>query len=1306
MPDKDFSTQFRIWKNLQDRAAPALILTYQLIVLVGLAAIPLAAYFQASNWINSSGIIPRSDLSALQENYLRLISETHTTAGLSALAYLWIPYIVGWIYLGSSLWVYHLRRNDPAGRAFAIFSSAAAFSISGLVDQYLGQSLNWLWYFSIPLVGGALINLALVFPVENHQPRALPYLRWFSYLAVIPLTFATLLFPNQVTIFGITLTPLGFSLVYTGIGLLVIFITTLYWRMTSASPLIREQSRIFLVGFILSLIPLVSALIISIIQPGTKLSPLLLAPLGILPITSGFAIIRFRSQNSDDLLARVATYAVLTGLVALSYALIVAGASMIAGQTLPAAHPVFIALLVLFLAIALNPLRSWLQNRVDAALFRGKSVYQVKIQEFTRELTQTLVIEDILNKLRLYVQQAILPQPCHIFVYDPLRNQYYAAADHLGQITTDLVFSPGSGLVQALTAHGSAIFLAELSSNTERLHPESNRINLLEAQLFVPMPGQKQLVGWLALGPRQAGEPYTSRDISFLESLCDQAALAIERSQVISNLERRVREMDVLSRIAQGINITLEFDDILELIYAQTNLVIPLEDFRVTLYNTSRDSFYNAFYVEKDERISAQEGIPIQIGQGLETIVIRSQKAITTEDYERECRRRGVIPNANSIHAWVSVPLNAGATTIGAISLGSRDPTAVFSEQQIDLIQAIADHAAGAIVKANLLAETEKRARELATLNEITRGLTSTLEVKPLLASILNNATQIITCEAGSLLLLDENTDELVFEVTAGPVAENLVGKRLQPGVGLVGKVVELNQPMITNNAKDSHHWSKVEDQQTGFITRDILAAPMIVKGKTIGVIEVINKQDGSPFSQSDLELLSTFSSQAAIAIENARLYTQTDDALNARLAEMSVMQRIDRELNASLDVERTMRLALDWSIGETHSDAGIIGFIDDGDVAPFLRVIAAKGYSPTAHPIQAAEKTDGGKNGFERIELPIVSQAIKGGKPQRNTHPSKTVELGMSSNPDTYIPDIMSQVAIPIRRKSDVIGMVVLESKRAENYSDESLTFLTRLCDHAAIAISNGLLFADLQTANIAKSEFVSLVSHELKTPMTSIRGYTDLLAQGTVGPINEIQSNFLNTIRSNVNRMANLVSDLADVSRIEAGRIRLEFGEVTIANVVTEVSTSVQAQLETKEHGLDLSIPDDLPPVWGDYNRLIQIMNNLVSNAIKYTPQTGHITIQAVESDNLWDDHGAPKVVHITIQDDGYGISIEDQEKIFQKFFRSGDQSVRDQPGTGLGLNITRHLVEMQGGKIWFESNYGKGSTFHITIPVAVIV
>jgi signal transduction histidine kinase len=277
------------------------------------------------------------------------------------------------------------------------------------------------------------------------------------------------------------------------------------------------------------------------------------------------------------------------------------------------------------------------------------------------------------------------------------------------------------------------------------------------------------------------------------------------------------------------------------------------------------------------------------------------------------------------------------------------------------------------------------------------------------------------------------------------------------------------------------------------------------------------------------------------------------------------------------------------------------------------------------------------------------------------------------------------------------------LESQEEENFTEDAVTFLTRLSDHAAIAISNALLYADLQTANIAKSEFVSLVSHELKTPMTSIRGYTDLLAQESVGPVNEIQLNFLNTIRSNVNRMANLVSDLTDVSRIEAGRMRLEFGSVSLTNIIEEVSNSVQAQLADKEHTLKVDIPENLPNVWGDYNRIIQVMNNLLSNAIKYTPQHGKIRITCQVTENSWDTEGAPQVILVSVNDSGFGISSEDNSKIFHKFFRSGDQNVRDVPGTGLGLNITRHLVEMQGGQIWFDSEHGKGSTFYFTIPVS---
>jgi signal transduction histidine kinase len=245
--------------------------------------------------------------------------------------------------------------------------------------------------------------------------------------------------------------------------------------------------------------------------------------------------------------------------------------------------------------------------------------------------------------------------------------------------------------------------------------------------------------------------------------------------------------------------------------------------------------------------------------------------------------------------------------------------------------------------------------------------------------------------------------------------------------------------------------------------------------------------------------------------------------------------------------------------------------------------------------------------------------------------------------------------------------------------------------------------LYADLQAANLAKSEFVSLVSHELKTPMTSIRGYADLLAKGVVGPVNQAQANFLNTIRSNVGRMATLVSDLTDISRIEAGRLRLQFSTVNLPDVIQEVAGSQKAQIDEKGQTLDLNLQADLPLVWGDQSRITQILTNLLSNANKYTPDEGKISINAEQSCEPSTTKGLPAVICVSLRDTGFGISKDEQRDVFQKFFRSDDSKVRESPGTGLGLSITRHLVEMQGGQIWFESEPGEGTTFYFTIPVA---
>ena len=228
-------------------------------------------------------------------------------------------------------------------------------------------------------------------------------------------------------------------------------------------------------------------------------------------------------------------------------------------------------------------------------------------------------------------------------------------------------------------------------------------------------------------------------------------------------------------------------------------------------------------------------------------------------------------------------------------------------------------------------------------------------------------------------------------------------------------------------------------------------------------------------------------------------------------------------------------------------------------------------------------------------------------------------------------------------------------------------------------------------EDANQAKNEFISFVTHELRLPLTSIKGYSDLIRSGAAGPVSDMQTAFLTTVRSNVDRMNELISDLSDIARIESGNLRLEMGAVKLGGVLEEIDASLRANLAAKDQTLELPPTQALPVVWGDRSRLLQIIANLVSNAHKYTPEGGKIVITSSQEG---------QAVHLTVQDNGLGIRPEEQAKIFQKFFRADDDEARKNSGTGLGLNLTRSLVELQGGKIWFESEWRKGTTFHLVL------
>jgi signal transduction histidine kinase len=356
------------------------------------------------------------------------------------------------------------------------------------------------------------------------------------------------------------------------------------------------------------------------------------------------------------------------------------------------------------------------------------------------------------------------------------------------------------------------------------------------------------------------------------------------------------------------------------------------------------------------------------------------------------------------------------------------------------------------------------------------------------------------------------------------------------------------------------------------------------------------------------------------------------------------------------------------------------------------INIIATRGYGDTVE--QLRDKP-----------LPIDRGLM--GKVVRTGELSRVRDVRADPDYRGILAATRSQLTIPIVREQSVVGLINLESPELDGFSDDQIAFVSRLLDHASVAITNARLYAEVHAANIAKSDFVSIAAHELRTPMTAIKMSAELILAGAVGAINDTQRQFLTTIKNNLDRMTTIVTDLNDITRIETGRMRLELRAFAFRTVIDDVLRASRGLIEAKQQTLTLDVPPDLPEVYADSNRAAQVLTNLLSNANKYTPELGEITlrVRVAPSDPApGGDSGAGPRLHVAVQDTGLGISLEDQRRLFQKFFRSEDRAAREMaPGTGLGLNIVKNLVELQGGNIWFESEFRRGSTFHFTLPLA---
>ena len=554
----------------------------------------------------------------------------------------------------------------------------------------------------------------------------------------------------------------------------------------------------------------------------------------------------------------------------------------------------------------------------------------------------------------------------------------------------------------------------------------------------------------------------------------------------------------------------------------------------------------------------------------------------------------------------------------------------------------------------------------------------SVRDQEPMLRTILENAVEVLKCEAGAVFLIDESTGAVIWNLTTGPAQNQELGQRLQAEIDR--HAAQLRAPVIDNGALPSYSELAGDEKRPGFVPRSYLGVPIKIKDRVLGVIEVINRRDGLPFVEDDQDLLSALAGQAAFAIENARLLGLADEELANQAEERQVMEHIISQLGTESELGRAMQTILEGAMRRSRAKAGLIGMME-GDQ---LRLMAQQGYDDILTSNSKIQSL---------LELPAIRYTIAIGQARQ--------VLLVSSEAKGILPSAQSQLVVPIQRETQVIGLILVELESTSN-SPENLIFLSYLSHHAAIAIANTQRYEEVRRARLARSDFVSFLAHELKNPVTSVKGYTELLTAGSVGPLNEMQMNFLSTIRANVERMSTLISELDDISRIEAGRLSLNFKPVDVTELVDTVVRAARRGMEEKHQSMEVQVPAQLPLVRADRLRMDQVLTHLVSNAHEYSPEGAKILVGAELSSSPRDPEGANQSVHLWVRDNGIGISTEDQEKIFQKFFRSEDPKVSGVRGTGLGLTISKSLVEMMGGQIWYESEYGRGTTFHVTIPV----
>jgi PAS domain S-box-containing protein len=776
----------------------------------------------------------------------------------------------------------------------------------------------------------------------------------------------------------------------------------------------------------------------------------------------------------------------------------------------------------------------------------------------------------------------------------------------------------------------------------------------LKAFMGVPLISGEKVIGVLTVEDYEQEDRFSEADLRVLGPIAAQVSVSVENARLYGELEQRLSETTTLQEVSRVVNSALDLQEIFERVVSElaNAFKYPL----LGLYTLEgRELVLQAHHGYSEEVVEKLRRVNVD-GEILGRSIIQKEPIFVENvredpDYE---------PVLDWVTSMVVVPVLSDEFILGvlAVQSGADKP---LTENDLQLLRTFAGQVSTAMVNASLYAQmvelseelerrVEERTRELReerdridTLFRITVELTASLDLDRVLNRALELVAEAVSAEHGSLYLVDPQSEMLIHRAVMSSQQLLPPGGRQIPlsrHEGMAGWVMDNRESIVVDNVQVDPRWVNVPGTEHN---RSLLGAPLIANEEVLGCIFFTSDRLNA-FHEGHVRLVEAAANQVATSINNAELYRLIRDQAE-RLGTMLRSQQTEA--------------AKSQAILESIAD-GVMVSDQTGEVILFNaaseRILGLRRDEVLGRP--TAEMVGVYGEEAERW-AEMLTEWGKDPSAHRGTFLSEQIEVGEK---------IVSVHVSPVAHGDELLGLVSV--------------------------------FRDITREVMAdriKTEFVSNVSHELRTPMTSIKGYADLLLLGAAGEITDEQRRFLEIVKTNADRLSLLVNDLLDISRIEQGRVQLDLLDVDLRELVEGVIDVIEGRKENDGRTIELAvdIPDDLPTIQADYDRITQVVTNLVSNAYQYTSDEGTVTVKVSPED---------EDVRIDVIDTGIGISEEDQERIFERFFRGEDPMVMRAAGTGLGLSIVQHLVEMHHGNISFTSKLNEGTTFSVRLPYVV--